>query len=82
MSLQVTLSLAGGGAPIVFGLVVMGLTDLFLVPVFFFVLGISIILLINQAFRYGGIGLGISAILYAIVYFVEPQWLSKLLGQI
>lgn len=82
MGVQVTLSLAGGIAPIGFGIVVMGLTDLFWVPVLFFALGITVILLINKTFPYGWIGLGICAILYVVVHFVEPQWLNRLLEQI
>ena len=82
MGVQVTLSIAGGLVPILFGAIVMGLTDLFWVPMFFFVLGISIILLINKVFPIAWVVLGISAILYVVVYFAEPQWLSRLLAQI
>lgn len=82
MGLQVTLSLAGGGAPIVFGLIVMGLSDLFWVPLFFLVLGISIILVINKVLPVGWIALGVSAVLYVVVHFAEPQWLTTLLERL
>jgi len=62
----------------IIGAVTMGLTNLFWTPLFFFALAISIGLF-NAALWIGGVGLGISAILYVIVYFVEPRWLQVLL---
>jgi hypothetical protein len=62
----------------IIGAVIMGLTDLFWTPIFFFALAISIALF-NASIRVGLIGLGVSAALYVVVYFVEPRWLQVLL---
>jgi hypothetical protein len=65
----------------ILGAVIMGLTDLFWTPIFFFALAISIALF-NASIRVGLIGLGVSAGLYVVVYFVEPRWLQVLLAEI
>jgi len=65
----------------IMGAIAMGLTDLFWTPLFFFALAISIGLF-NVAVWVGGIGLGVSVILYVIVHFSESKWLQVLLEEI
>jgi len=68
-------------ASLIIGALIMGTTDLFWVPLFFFALGISIFLF-NINTTYALFGLGICVILYVIVHFPEPQWINTIIKEV
>ena len=67
------------GIPVVLGALIMGFTDLVWLPWVFFVVGVSIALLLNWLWIASLIGLLVSGLLLLAVYLYESRFLEILL---